>query len=91
MSLMVTQEMARAGLRHEYVRTESILTLEERKHRWHISGILLKIMTDAPQADAEKFEHACRGAKAKCPISHALKVPINMTTLLQAETDVAAA
>jgi lipoyl-dependent peroxiredoxin len=91
MSLMVTQEMARAGLRHEYVKTESILTLEEQKHRWHISGIQLNITTDVPQADAEKFEHACNSAKAKCPISHAMNVPIKMTALLQAETHVAAA
>lgn len=91
MSLMVTQEMAKAGLRHEYVRTESILSLEEKKHRWHISSIQLNITTDVPKADAEKFEHACNSAKAKCPISHALNVPVKMMTLLDSEKHTAAA
>jgi osmotically inducible protein OsmC len=91
MSLMVTQEIAKAGLRHEYVKTESILTLEEEKHRWQISDIRLNITADVRQADAGKFEHACNRAKAKCPISHALKVPIKMTTLLQADIHAAAA
>lgn len=95
MSLMVTQEMARAGLREHYVKTESILTLEEQKHRWHIAGIQLNITSDVAEADAEKFEHACKSAKTKCPISHALNVPVKVTakvtTQLPADAHVAAA
>jgi len=91
MSLIATQEIAKAGLRHEYVRTESILTLEEEKHRWHISGIQLNITADVRPADAEKFEHACNRAKAKCPISHAMNVPIKMVTLVQSKKQAAAA
>ncbi len=90
MSLMVTQEMARAGIRQEYVKTESILTLEEQKHRWHISGIHLNITSHVPQVDVKKFEQACRNAKAKCPISHALKIPIKLTMQLE-ESHAAAA
>jgi len=91
MSLMVTQEMSRAGLKQEYVRTESILTLEEKKHRWHIAGIQLNVTADVAQAHAEKFEHACKSAKTKCPISCALKTPIKMTTQLQAAPHAVAA
>lgn len=91
MSLMVTQEMAKAGLRHQYVKTESILTLEEEKHRWHISGIQLNITADVRPADREEFRIACNGAKTKCPISHALNVPIKMGTLLHDEQQAAAA
>jgi organic hydroperoxide reductase OsmC/OhrA len=88
---MVTQEMSRAGLKQEYVRTESILTLEEKKHRWHIAGIQLNVTADVAQAHAEKFEHACKSAKTKCPISCALKTTIKMTTQLQAAPHAVAA
>lgn len=91
MSLMVTQEMNRAGLRQEYVKTESILTLEEKQHRWHITGIQLNVTADVAQADAEKFEHACKSAKTKCPISCALKIPIKMTAQPQTELHAVAA
>lgn len=91
MSLMVTQEMARAGLKQDYVKTESILTLEELKHRWHIAGIQLNITTDVPEGDVEKFEHACKSAKSKCPISQALNIPIKMTTQLHVASHAGAA
>jgi len=91
MSLMVTREMSRAGLRQEYVKTESILTLEEKQHRWHITGIQLNVTADVAQTDAEKFEHACKSAKTKCPISCALKIPIKMTAQLQTELHAVAA
>jgi len=84
-SLMVTREMAKAGLKEESVTTESTLTLAEKKGRWEITDIHLTVTTSVPEADAEKFEHAAKIAKGKCPISRALKVPIKMTTKLQPE------
>ena len=91
MSLMVAQEMARAGLKQEYVKTESLLTLEEQKHHWRISGIQLNITANAPHTDIEKFEHACRSAKTKCPICQSLNMPIKIATQLTAEAHVVAA
>ena len=83
MSLMVTQEMARAGLHEESVKTETELTLVETKGHWEITNIHLTVSSDVAEADVEKFEHAARVAKGKCPISHALKIPIKMTTKVQ--------
>jgi len=83
MSLMVTQEMAKAGLHEKSVTTEAVLTLAEKKTHWEITDFHVTVTTSIPEADAEKFEHAARIAKGKCPISHALKVPIKMTTKLQ--------
>ena len=83
MSLTVTQEMAKVGLHEKSVTTEAVLTLTEKRTRWEITDFQVTVTTSVPEADAEKFEHAARTAKGKCPISQALKVPIKMTTKLQ--------
>jgi lipoyl-dependent peroxiredoxin len=83
MSLMLAQELAKLGIRSDHVRTESELLLEEHKGRWVVTGIELNVTTDLPQHDAEKFHRACRSAKAKCPISHSLNVPIKLNATLE--------
>jgi len=78
-SLMVAREMAKAGLKDEYVKTQSQLTLEEKQHHWEITGIQLNVVASVPEVHAKKFQHVVERAKEKCPISRALKVPIKMT------------
>lgn len=85
MSLIITQELTKLGVRTEFVKTESELTLEEHKGRWQITGIELRATTDLPERDKEKFQQACKTAKTKCPISHALNVPIKLTATLEPE------
>jgi len=79
MSLMVAREMAKAGLKDEYVKTESQLTLEEKQNHWEITGIQLNVVASVPEVHAKKFQHVAELAKTKCPISRALKVPIRMS------------
>ena len=79
MSVVVAKEMAKAGLKDEQIKTESQLVLEEREHRWEITGIQLNIVADVPEIHARKFEHVIESAKTKCPISRALKIPIRIT------------
>jgi len=83
MSLMMAQELAKAGIRNDFVQTEAELTLEDHKGRWQITGIDLHVSTSLPELDADKFHKACKAAKAKCPISHSLNVPIRLTTTLE--------
>jgi len=85
MSLIITQELAKLGVRTQFVKTESELTLEEHRGRWHISGIELRASTALPERDEEKFQSACKTAKTKCPISHALNVPIKLIATLVPE------
>ncbi len=85
MALIVAQEMAKLGIRNEVVKTESELTLEEHKGRWQIISIELHATATLPERDAEKFQKACKSAKTKCPISHALNVPIKLTAALEPE------
>ena len=42
MSLIITQELAKLGVRTQFVKTESELLLEEHKGRWQISNIELR-------------------------------------------------
>jgi osmotically inducible protein OsmC len=78
-SLMVAREMIKAGLRDESVKTEAQLTLEEKENRWEITGIQLNVVATVPEVHAKKFQRIAESAKAECPISRALKIPIKMT------------
>ena len=79
MSLMTAQELAKAGVRPHEVKTESVLTLAEQHKRWEIVSIELHLNAVIPQMDDEEFRKVVRTAKSKCPISHALKVPVKVT------------
>lgn len=82
-SLLVAQEMAKARLKYEQVKTEAVLTLQEKAGCWGVSGIELEISTHLPQRDADKFHRCAKLAQARCPISRALKVPIKIVTKLE--------
>lgn len=82
-SLMVAQEMAKAHLKYEAVKTEAVLTLREKNTHREISGIELHVSSRLPERDDEKFHKAARAAKARSPISRALNVPIKMTAKLE--------
>jgi len=89
MSLIIAQELAKLGIRNEYVKTEAELTLEEHKGRWQITGIELRAASNLGERDGEKFHRACKSARTKCPISHALNVPIKLTGMLEPESHLA--
>ena len=84
MSLMVVQEMRREGMKPQLVKTESTLTLEEKKGQWEITEIDSKVTVSLPGASEKKVQHAATIAKGKCPISRALNVPIKVMAKLEA-------
>jgi len=90
-SLMLVQEMAKAGLKDEYVKTESQLSLEQKKGRWEITGIELNVTASVPTVHAKKFQRAVEIAKTRCPISRALNVPIKVTAKAELEAHTTAA
>ncbi len=91
MSLMFAREMAVAGLKDEYVKTESQLTLEEKRNHWEITGIQVNVVATVPEVHAKKFQEVAETAKAKCPIARALKVPIKMTVRQELKASTVAA
>jgi osmotically inducible protein OsmC len=84
-SLMVAQEMAKAHLKYDHVRTEAVLTMQEKAGRWDVTGVEVYISTQVPERDADTFQRCAKAAKTRCPISRALKVPIKMTAQLEVE------
>ncbi len=84
MSLMVVQEMRREGMKPELVKTESVLTLEEKKGQWDVTGIDSNVTVSLPGASEKRIQHAAMIAKGKCPISRALNVPIKIKAKVQA-------
>jgi osmotically inducible protein OsmC len=88
-SPMVAQEMAKAHLKYENVRTEAVLTLQEKTGHWEVSGIELHISTHLPEREAAKFQKAAKITKGRCPISRALNVPIKLIATLEPVEDAA--
>lgn len=84
MSLMVVQEMRREGMKPELVKTESTLTLDEKKGAWEITGIDLNVTVTLPGGNEKKIQHATKIARGKCPISRALNCPIKVKAKLHA-------
>ncbi len=82
-SLMVAQEMAKAHIKYESVKTEAVLTLYDKTGHWEIGDIELQISTHLPQREEDKFQKAVKAARSRCPISRALKVPIKMVAKLE--------
>jgi osmotically inducible protein OsmC len=82
-SLMVAQEMAKAHVKYEEIKTEAVMTLPERAGHWDVSEIELEISSNLPEREAEKVQKAAKAAKTGCPISQALKVPIKLTTKVE--------
>ena len=83
MSLMVAQEMRREGMQPQLVKTESTLTIEEKKGQWEITEIDSNITVNLPGGKREKVQHAATIAKSKCPISRALNVPLKVKVKVQ--------
>jgi len=84
MSLMIVQEMRREGMKPQLVKTESSLTLEEKKGQWEITEIDSNVTVSVPGANEKKVQHAATIAKGKCPISRALNVPLKVKAKVQA-------
>lgn len=84
--LCVPDGCARDGegsrVKYENVKTEAVLTLQEKTGHWDVSGIELHISSHRPEREAAKFQKAAKIAKGRCPISRALNVPIKMIAAL---------
>lgn len=83
MSLMLARETAKAGLKPDHVKTEAVLTVEEKRGNWEIAKIEVHITASLPEMDEEAFHRVSRDAKRHCLISRALNLPISMTTKLE--------
>jgi lipoyl-dependent peroxiredoxin len=82
-SLMVAQELAKAHLKYDAVKTEAVLTLREKPSHWEVAEIELQVTCALPEKDEERFHKLAKIAKTRYPISRALRVPVKMTARLE--------
>ena len=89
-SLIVAQELAKADVRHEAIKTESSLRLEEKQGHWEILEIDVEVSTSLGSSDEDTFHKAVKNARQRCGITRALKVPLKLTSKVEAGEPVSA-
>jgi osmotically inducible protein OsmC len=66
------------------LRTQAIVSLEQQGGGFSITGVLLKLEGNVPGISESQFAELAATAKANCPVSRALSVPITLeATLVQ--------
>jgi osmotically inducible protein OsmC len=82
-SMALVNELSKAGLTSENIRTAAALKLEQSESGWTVTQIHLDVTVKLPNANKDKFEAAARAAKANCPISRLLNAKITMDAKLE--------
>lgn len=82
-SMALSGQLGAAGMTAERIKTTATVTLEKQDAGFTITGIHLDVTVKIPGADAQKFRTAADAAKAGCPVSRALSVPITMEARLE--------
>lgn len=83
-TMALSFQLTNAGHVPTQLRTKAVLTMEKQSIGWTITAIVLKVEGTVPGVDAAKFAELAANAKAGCPISRALAVPISMEATLLA-------
>jgi lipoyl-dependent peroxiredoxin len=72
-----------AGLEAEELKTTATITLDKSSGNWTLTGSHLDVRGKLKSGDAAAFQKAAEDAKAGCPISRALNMPVTMTATLE--------
>lgn len=79
-SMALSNGLAKAGTPPTSVDTTAEVTFQPGTG---ITGIVLRVVGAVPGITAEQFEEAAQDAKAGCPVSQALSVPITLEARLE--------
>lgn len=71
-----------AGFAPESLTTRSTLTMEMEDGHFVIKGIHLELTATVPSISRDEFDAIAADAKANCPVSKALSVPITLDATL---------
>ena len=82
-SMALSGQLGAAGMTAERIRTTATVSLEKQDGGFAITGVHLDVTAKIPGADAKAFQTAAANAKAGCPVSRALGVPITMDAKLE--------
>ncbi|MGA9121050.1 MAG: OsmC family protein [Bacteroidota bacterium] len=81
-SMALSGQLENAGMTADSIETTASVTLEKTDAGFTITSVHLDVTARIPHADRKAFETAANNAKAGCPVSRALKVPITMEARL---------
>jgi lipoyl-dependent peroxiredoxin len=82
-SMALAFQLAGAGHAPESLRTEARVAIEQEGGGWKISGVALNLRAKVPGIDKARFRQLADEAKATCPVSKALTVPITLDAALE--------
>ncbi len=82
-SMALSFQLTNAGHPADEIRTTADLSMEQQPVGWTITGIALTLRARVPGIDAAKFAELADAAKAGCPVSRALAVPITLDAALE--------
>jgi osmotically inducible protein OsmC len=82
-SMALAAELEKVGLNPGEIDAQAMLTLEKQDSGFRIAGIRLDVRAQVPHADPAVFQAAAQTAKAGCPLSTLLNVPITMIAELE--------
>lgn len=81
-TMALSFQITNAGFVADSLSTQADLTMEKQETGWSITSIVLKLQGKVPGISAEKFQELAQAAKAGCPVSRALSVPISLEAAL---------
>ena len=82
-SMATAFQLAGAGFPPDELNTEAQITMTSSASGWSISAIKLVLRAKVPGIDDAKFQELANAAKAGCPVSRALSVPITLDAQLE--------
>ena len=82
-SMATAFQLAGAGFAPDELKTEAQLTMTSGAGGWSITAVKLVLRARVPGIDAAKFQELANAAKAGCPVSRALSVPITLDAQLE--------
>jgi lipoyl-dependent peroxiredoxin len=78
-SMALSNEIAEAGGTPQSLNVTAKVTFAVTRESVGIAGVALTVSGHADELDADGFRQAAENAKAGCPVSRALAVPITLT------------
>lgn len=81
-SMALAFTLAEAGFKATEIKTNAKVSLDKDGPGFAIKDVKLSISASIPEIDDKRFQAIASEAKANCPVSKALKVPISLTATL---------
>jgi osmotically inducible protein OsmC len=82
-SMALAFRLSGAGHPPERITTKAEVSIAQEAAGWSITGVTLSLKAKVPGMSRDEFLKHADGAKATCPVSRALSVPITLAAELE--------